>query len=190
MSALKAWLDGWVFQAQYLPGWLSAFAALVALFISVWASLRVGKAERRKDWLQSRVIAVAIYPEVAKLETTINDVHQGLALVKTRAGALAGQSVVAEVQRVALIPVPAMLDRNVDKLFMLGGVVGPTCLQIVTVLLQYNEAVEVVTSRMFEMGPEKWLEGVDHIEAHLGLLAQVATKATGQLRKINETIKA
>jgi hypothetical protein len=41
------------------PAWLQAFAAIVALGISVWATWRVGAADRRRDRLQMLGIAVA-----------------------------------------------------------------------------------------------------------------------------------
>jgi hypothetical protein len=156
MDAFKAWLDGWVLQPQYLPGWLSAFAALIVSGISVWAVLRTGAAERRRGRLQSRAIAVAIYPGVAYLETVVDETRKELATLKAHSGVLARQNVASEVQRVAQIPIPTMLVRNVDRLFKLGEVAGLTCLHVVTVLLRHNEAVELAGSRMLTVDATRW----------------------------------
>src|SRR5271165_585247 len=61
-----------------LASWLQAFAAIVALGISVWATWRVGAAERKRDRLQAHGIAVAIYPELLKLQVTVDYIRKGL----------------------------------------------------------------------------------------------------------------
>ena len=61
MASLLSWLQ------HNLPSWLQAFAAVVALFIAVWSTLRADLAERRRDRLQARCIAAAVAPDLAAL---------------------------------------------------------------------------------------------------------------------------
>lgn len=76
MTSIWNWI-GAILEKQDLPAWLQAFAALVAIVISVWASLRVGAAERRKDALLAQGISVAIYPEILKLEVSVKQARGG-----------------------------------------------------------------------------------------------------------------
>src|SRR4051794_22544659 len=108
-----------------LPAWLQAFAAIVALGISVWATLKATAGDKRRDRLQSHGIAVAIYPEILKLKVTIQNTRDALAKLKKRNSHLVGQNVSSSVQLPGYIEIPLMLDRNIDRLFMLGDIAGP-----------------------------------------------------------------
>jgi hypothetical protein len=70
MADFHTWLSA-VLAKPELASWLQAFAAIVALVISVWATWRVGAAERRRSRLQAHGIAVAIYPELLKRERPV-----------------------------------------------------------------------------------------------------------------------
>jgi hypothetical protein len=174
---------------QDLPAWLQAFAALVALGISVWAVFRATSVEKRRDRLQARGIAVAIYPEILKLENTIPNVREALNTLKLRDRDLAGQSVSASVQLSARIEVPPMLDRNIDRLFMLGDVAGPACLQLVNVLNQYNALVDEIVARIAVMNVRVWTEAIDHLEQHIALLNSVVAKCKHEVASLHDTIK-
>ncbi len=171
-----------------LPAWLQAFAALVALIVSVWAALRAGAVERHRDRLEALGIAVAIYPEILKLEGTLENSRNWLRQIAALDGQLVGQSVMVRIQG-AQIPIPPMLERNVDRLFMLGKRAGPSCLQLVNVLLQYNSFVEEIAARTGMLSANQWVEGVSKIEDHLALLKEVITKCEHDVRPLHDTIK-
>lgn len=47
---------------------------------------------------------------------------------------------------------PPMLDRTIDRLFMLRDVAGPSCLQLVRLLLQYNATVDALSQSIVMLG--------------------------------------
>jgi len=168
---------------------LQAFAAITALGISVWAALRVGAAERRRYRVQTLSIAVAIYPEILKLEVILKDTSERLGnIVSAHAGKLVGQSVGALIHS-QQIAIPPMLERNVDRLFMLGEEAGPSCLELVNVLLQYNEFVEAIAGRSMMMDANQWAEGVHELQEHLRSLEGVLAKCERDVGPLHGTIK-
>jgi hypothetical protein len=172
-----------------LPAWLQAFAAVVALVISVWATIRATSIETRKDRLQAHGIAVAIYPELLKLKTTIDDMRSVVAaLIRHDQSALA-QGMAANVDGNLKIEIPSMLDRNLDRLFLLGDAAGPACLQLVTVILQHNKLVDTVTARILSMEKAQTDEALGYVEQHLILLEKVVVKCCDSVRPIHDTIK-
>jgi hypothetical protein len=143
-----------------VASWLQAFAALVALFISVWATLRVGALERRRDRLQARGIAAAIYPELLKLSISVEYTRNGLEGYKAKFGNLVGQSVADTIQQLATIPIPPMIERNTDKLYLLGGAAGSVNLHLVSSLFDYNGLVQSLTAQIATMNAEEWTTNV------------------------------
>jgi hypothetical protein len=188
MADFHMWLLT-VFSNPTLASWLQAFAAVVALGISVWATWRVGSAERRRDLLQARGIAVAIYPELQKLKVTVSDIQGNLEQFRMQASHLVGQSVAANIQGLAQISMPPMIDRNIDKLFMLGKVAGPSCLQLVGMLFQYNTFVDQLTGGMMSMNAQQWTDAVPHLEDHLALIDRIIEKCEHEVRPIHDAIK-
>ena len=170
------------------PAWLQAFAAIVALIISVWATLKATSGDKRRDRLQSRGIAVAIYPEILKLTITIQNVREGLAALRAHNSNLVGQSVSASVLLTGRISIPPMLDRNIDRLFMLGDVAGPACLQLVNVLIQYNALVDDIAARMVMLNAATWPQAVGHLEQHLTLLDSVVAKCQHEVAPLHDAI--
>jgi hypothetical protein len=173
-----------------LPAWLQAFAGLVALVISVWAAMRIGRDERRRDGMQALGIAVAVYPELLKLKVTLGDSQQRLQqLVQAHAGSLVGQTIALNIQN-ERIEIPAMLDRNVDRFFLLGERAGPSCLQLINVILQYNIFVDQIAGRTSIMNAHQWVEGVSHLTDHLKLLDAVIDKCEHEVAPLYNAIKA
>ena len=82
-----------------------------------------------------------------------------------------------------------MLDRNVDRLFMLGDIAGPACLQLVNMILQYNTLADAIASRMMIMNAAQWPEAVSHLEEHLTLLDGVVAKCIHEVQPIHDAIK-
>jgi hypothetical protein len=123
-----SFLNNWIAKPEYLPAWLQAVAAVVALGISVWAVWWTGATGRRRDRLELRGLAVAVFPEIVMLKTSVQNVRDNLLSIKKRYAGQVGQSVGAVLQLSAPIQVPPMMERNTDKLFLLGEAAGPSCL--------------------------------------------------------------
>lgn len=188
MNDLYSWAKALIALPNF-PSWLQAFAAIVALGISVWAGVRSTAIVRRRDRLELRGLAVAVYPEIVMLKTSVQNVRDGLLALKARDKNLVGQSVAASVQLTAQIQIPPMLDRNIDKLFILGELAGPSCLHLVRLLIQHNVAVDAIASRMMMLNAEQWIEAVDQLEDHLTLLDNVIAKCEHEVQPIHDSIK-
>jgi hypothetical protein len=186
---MMSFLDNWVLKPDYLPAWLQAAAATVALVISVWAVLWTSAATRRRERLELRGVAVAIYPEIAMLKVTTQNVRLGIAALRERYGNLIGQSVAASLELTTIIQVPPMLERNIDRLFILGDVAGPSCLHLVRFIMQYNATAERIIAHVATLNAEQWLEAVGHIEQHLGLLDKVIEKCEREVKPIHDSVK-
>lgn len=171
-----------------LPAWLQAFAAIIALGISVWATLKATAGDKRRDRLQSHGIAVAIYPEILKLEAIIPSTRDALVEFKERNSHLVGQSVSSSVQLKGYIQIPPMLDRNIDRLFMLGNIAGPACLQLVNLLLQYDTLVDEIAARIVSMNVGQWTEAIGHLEQHLILLDGVVAKCKHEVAPLHDSV--
>jgi hypothetical protein len=167
---------------------LQAFAALVALGISVWAALRSSSATRKREQLEQNGLAVSVYPELLMLPTMIQNVREGVSRLKTRDGHLVGQSVAASFRMAATIDVPPMLSRNVDRLFILGKLAGPTCIQLYRLLLQYNSTVSAMAAALPVMNAEQWKDAVDQLEQHLQLLEKVVATCAHHVAPVHEAI--
>ena len=176
-------------QPQLLPAWLSGVAAIVALCISVWAVARTGAVERRRDILQARGIAVAVYPEILKLPTTIQQAREYLKAAASSNPGFAGQMIAASLQAASTIALPSMLERNIDRLFLLGDTAGPACLQLVAIIEQHNDLAADIASRAVMMRPEQWPEAYGHLRDSLDLLAAVIAKCEHELAPIHDSIK-
>lgn len=123
------------------------------------------------------------------LKASTKQVREGVAEIKKRYGSLVGQSVAASLQMTASIRVPPMIDRNIDKLFILGDLAGPSCLQLVRLLLQYNASVEEIASLVVTLNAEQWVEAIGHLDEHLVLLDGVIDKCEYEVRPIHDAIK-
>jgi hypothetical protein len=139
--------------------------------------------------LQSHGIAVAIYPEILKLEVLIPSTRDTLVRLKEQNSHLVGQNVAFDVQRMGRIEIPPMLDRNIDRLFMLGDIAGPACLQLVNVLLQYNTLVDEIAARIVSMNAGQWMEAIGHLEHHLTLLDGVVTKCKHEVAPLHDAVR-
>jgi hypothetical protein len=186
---ITPFLDDWILKPQYVAAWLQAATAIVALCISVWAVWWTGAVARRRDRLELHGIAVAIFPEIEMLKVNIQNVRDGLAFLKQRDGDLVGQSVAASLQLTAHIPMPPMMERNIDKLFILGDIAGPSCLHLVRLLLQYNATVNSISSHLVTLNAEQWVQAAGHLEDHLALLEKVIEKCKHEVQPIHDSIE-
>jgi hypothetical protein len=186
---MMAFLDTWVLTPAFLPAWLQAAAAIIALAISVWAVWWASAASRRRDRLELRGIAVAIYPEIEMLAASTQQVRNGLTEIKKSYSNPVGQNVAATLQMTATIPVPPVMDRNTDRLFLLGDLAGPSCVHLVRLLMQYNEFVGRLASHIVMLNAQQWPEAVNQLEEHLALLDAVIAKCDAEVRPIHDSIK-
>ena len=186
---MTAFLNNWILKPELLPAWLQAGAAIIALGISVWAVWWTGAATRRRDRLEIRGLAVAVYPEIEMLEESTKTVRSRIAAIKDQSRGQVGQSVAANVSINAQIPIPPMMERNIDKLFILGDVAGPSCVHLVRLLIQYNTTVERFASYIMTLNAEQWIEATGHLEEHLALLDQVIAKCKHEVEPIHDAIK-
>lgn len=164
-----------------IPSWLQAFAAIVALGMSYFAIRQANAVEKRRDRLKSHAIAVAIYPDLLKLDIIIGNVNATLQSLKTNNRVLVGQTIGHTVQG-GQIEIPPMLDRNVDNLYLLGEPAGPNCLQLVSILTQYNDLVGEVAAHIMIMNAGQWVESVEHLEAQLTLISNVVAKCKASVK--------
>jgi hypothetical protein len=185
MPDLLGWWTG--LQAQERPAWLQAFAALAALAIGAIAIFREGHAVRRRERLEAQAIAVVIYAELLMLPATIARVRAGLQRIRSFSGQQMGQAMGAQISQ-AHIDLPPMLDRNIDRLFLLGKPAAPTCLQLVSIIGQFNStAVEFAGAAMMA-DKDGWAESVDQLGQHLHFIDQLAQECADEVKPIDETV--
>jgi hypothetical protein len=135
--------------------------------------------------MQALAIAVAIYPELLKLKITLKDSQDRLQkLVQMHAGRQVGQSIALNIQN-EMAEVPPMLERNIDRLFLLGERAGPSCLQLINVMLQYNKFVDQIAAATAIMNADQWAEGISHLLEHLKLLDGVVDKCEHELAPLH-----
>lgn len=181
-----SFFDDWILKPELLPAWLQAGAAVIALGLGVWSVRASSASQRQHDRLEVRGLAVAIYPELCMLPTMIQNVHDGLGKLPIQDG---DQSFPASLQLTATLQLTPMLERNIDKLFLLGEVAGPSCLQLVRLLLQYNAFIETVATSSLMMSAAQRREALTHINEHLTLLDQVVTKSEHEVRPVHDSVK-
>ena len=186
---MTAFLNNWILKPEYLASWLQAATAIVALCISAWAVWWTGAAARRRDRLEIRGIAVAVFPEIEMLKVSVQNVRVGIGSLKQQYGTLVGQSVAASLQLAACIQIPPMIERNIDKLFILGDVAGPSCLHLVRLILQYNATVENIVSHVATLNAAQWVEATEHLNSHLSLLDKVIEKCEHEVKPIHDAIE-
>lgn len=169
--------------------WAQAFAALVALLIGVWAVLREGHAERRRDRLQRTSVAVATLPSIHRVKIEAENVGRTLALFRREAGNLMGKDVSGDIARQE-INLPSMVERNLDRFYLLEEPAGPACLQLASLIMQYNDALDQMTATVLpRMHGGQWGESVEHLEENAALIVAVADKCISLLTPISDAVK-
>jgi hypothetical protein len=168
-----------------LPSWLQAFAAIVALFIAVWGTLRADKAAKRRDRLQARCIATAIYPDILSIEVGLGRVRGMLKQLVSISATMVGQHYMADLN-VAQIEIPPLLTRNVDNLYLLGEQAGPTCLQLVSVILQYNDLVQSAAAQLADKAKGEWTDLLHALEGHLTAIETLLGQAQKEIGPVHD----
>jgi hypothetical protein len=72
-----------------------------------------------------------------------------------------------------------MIKRNIDKLFILGDVAGPTCVQLAGLIIQYNATVEMLTQRVLRLNADHWVGAIQTIYEHLRQIMKSVRYMTG-----------
>jgi hypothetical protein len=105
----------------------------------------------RKDRLQARCLALAIEPELLQLkvrhERAIKIISEEFPNAKASRGILTAQ--VVSLIFSAQIGVPPLLNRTVDQLYVLEDA-GPTLLQLISVILQYDGLIRTLAAQIKE----------------------------------------
>ena len=176
-----------------IAGGLAFVAGLVAYLAGLQqarATKRASKAQidliRRKDRAQAMATAAAVYSDILELRQIIQEKRSRLSYVEeTYSGKLFGQHVAGIIQTIGSIEPPDMFLRSIDQFSSLGEKAGPLCLEMASLLFQYNAALNQATSLMVSLGADEWAaQGVRRLETHLASLERVATKCEAELGPI------
>lgn len=183
-----------------ITGGLAILAALIGGGMAYRAGVIQAKATQKaaneqiaatahKDRLQARGIAVAIYADILELEVTIEKTRMRVGeIARSFSDRLPGQNIAARVQEAGSIEMPRMLNSNIDLLFMLREPAGSACIQLVTLLFQYDALVRDITSRIMTWSSDEWAEkDIRPLEEHLTSLGEIVTKCRDEVR-LNTTL--
>jgi hypothetical protein len=103
-------------------------------------------AATQRDRVQARCIAVGISPELLQLEVTNQRAREAINLLPTLPSRTPNQ-IIADLQDVK-IGVPPMSDRLINQLHMLGEPAGPTLLQLISIICQYNYLIDRISDQI------------------------------------------
>jgi hypothetical protein len=181
---------------KLLTDWGSLIGGVLALVAGLFAYVGARQAAAKqvaavaaRDRLQAHGIAVAIYPELLKLPQVIEGKQKYLdQVVAQLSGKQPGQFVAGHLQIPAAIALPPMLNRNCDLLFVLGEAAGPECLQLVSLILQYQERLETTAAGMMMLNAVDWVEGIRGLQELLGVLTGVVARCEQEVRPIYEGV--
>ena len=169
-----------------------AGAAIVALGISVWAVLRqdagerrAAEAEQRKQNVRAQSLAVAIYPDLLKLDVLVRRSADRVYNEFPKETQQFNTGFIGYLQHTA-IDIPPMLDRNVDHLHFLGIPAGATTIQLVSVIWQFNEAVARLANAAAGSGRAPQAVYDDQLGSHLKLLRNILDKALPEVQRVHD----
>jgi hypothetical protein len=103
-------------------------------------------AAKQRDRVQARCIAVGISPELLQLEVTLQKARQAINRLSTSPSRTQKQ-IIAYMQD-AKIAVPPISDKLTNQLYMLGEPAGPTLLQLISVIYQYNYVIDRISEQI------------------------------------------
>jgi hypothetical protein len=136
---------------------IASALALIAGVIAYYAGVIQARAARegvdrqlaaaiQRDRVQARCIAVGISPELLQLKVTHQGAREAINLLPTLPSRTPRQ-IIADMQD-AKIAVPPISDRLTNQLYMLGEPAGPTMLQLISVIHQYNYLIDRITEQI------------------------------------------
>jgi hypothetical protein len=155
--------------AAYLAGRVQANATRQAADRQIAAATR-------KDRLQAHCVVVGIYPELLAVRVTyeraLKIINEEFPKAKALGSAILTAQIVALI-RSARIKLPPLLVRSIEQFYLLDDA-GPTVLQLVAIVLQYNDLVNTLTEQISDDVDS--FDPPDHAQALSGQL-----QAIGQL---------
>jgi hypothetical protein len=169
-----------------LSSWLQAFAAVVALGISVWAVRSTNTAQKRRDDAEAYGLAVALQPELMHFRAPMENAVLYLERIKETHADLVGQSVAGEIGVRASLPEPVLLNCHVERLFVLSSPTGPRCIYFHSLLLQYPSALQDYVQQILVMPGRTW---VPVLEVFLTQLRAMAASRNQCEHDLNAIIK-
>jgi hypothetical protein len=167
---------------------LAASFALIAGALAYYAGVRQARETRqaadrqlsaaaKKNRLQACCITAGIWPEIARIKgdriIAARFIREALRIAPADSTAV----VVTELMHPLHFQAPSVLSSNVDHLYLLDGA-GPKLLQLVSVILQYNERVEEIARQTtdcditFEPAAH-----ADELSSYLEMMNLLLTKA-------------
>jgi hypothetical protein len=131
-----------------IAGAIAYIAGLQQAFATTRSSRNQLAAAARKDRLQARCIAVGIAPKLDALRIARGNSSRMIDAVAEldQSTSMIAHKFVSD----ACIKIPPILARNIDHLYLLGEPTGPTILQLVFVILQYNHMLQSLAQRLKE----------------------------------------
>jgi len=102
---------------------------------------------------------------------------------------LVGSAIAGSLQIFAYISFPPMLERNIDKLFLLGDDAGVCCLQLVRLIFEHQAKVADISSRIVTMDKGQWPEIIDDLQKQLDLLDKSIEASACKIQKLIKTSK-
>lgn len=189
MEDIMKFTNDWVLKPEFFPAWLQAFSAIVAICISVASLFRTDALARKRDRLERQGIVVAIYPDILKLDLMARKTREAIENFKEGSGHLHGQNIGHMFESTALISMPSSIERNLDRLFVIGPVAGPSCIQLYALIMQYNSLVGSMSARLMVMNREDWPTAISYLDEHIKLLRIAINKCERKLRPIHDNIE-
>ncbi len=164
---------------------VQAVATVLALYLGVWVPRRAEQIALRKERLQARCIAVAIEPDLQYLEVRLLKIR-GLLDSQTKIVGEVNAISFSNVMKTAEVEIPPMLDRNVDRLYLLGEPAGPTVLQLISVALQYNAMLDQLASRCLTEAHVSPRVYAGHLLGHMTAMEKLIADAGNELKPIHD----
>jgi hypothetical protein len=172
-----------------IGGVLALVAGVVAYFGAMRAANRQVAALRRRDRLQARGLAVAVYPELLEIQVAVDRTRNILA---KNFPAVAGgiKLSILQVIESAKIDLPPMLARNADNFFVVEPGAA-SLIQVVSFTLQYDSLVDTPKKQIDE-DPSKF-DPAGHqrdLSGHLSAISNAVSDAQSEIAPLHDEATA
>lgn len=134
-----------------LPAWLSAGVASLAFVSTIILAVGNRLRDRRNEKSEAYAIALAVTPDLLRLRIEIGPIRAIIDSLRPRIEGVEGitdDTLLNDALRIAKIPMPYLLERNIDRLAKLGPVAGKACLEAVSTLTHYRRNVAGMTEAL------------------------------------------
>jgi hypothetical protein len=175
----------WLTNAD-MPAWLQAFAAIVALLLSVLAILIPAWTARKRNRAEKQSILAAVYPEIEMIEHEVKQIRSRIDRLFHLPKHFVGSMVAAEASVALYLPDLPMLERYVEQLFVLGEPAGPLCVSLFRLSIYYRSAASNVSASIASRDAGEWRKALDEICVHLDRLEMEAKRCETHLRRAHK----